>query len=243
MAHLFLTPEDVALLPKDPREAWAITVDKVLQYVYRNTVDPKGLNIRDEGLRKDALEFIDQLAENLEIQTPTPSRTNGLKEILRRYQKEADKLHYELLVDRIAQTVKGAAASNEGEVLLSSSSVVRILHLSAQLRKEVESGDIQEEKKRKLVSLLSEFDRLAESKHASATRLLTTLALVAAGIAGLTSTLADAPSAVETVGRIAAALGQEIESEEELKRLTVERELLRLPAPQPEEDIVQEGTK
>lgn len=135
---------------------------------------------------------------------------------------------------RFAASTESTPSKSKQEpvLLLSNRSVVEIHNHLGALRRSVSESDLASEKKQGLESLMNEFELLLNSKKTNKSSILRALALVAASITGATAFMAEAPDALETIGKIASVLGQEIESSDAIKRLEEQRrEQKALPKP------------
>lgn len=230
MKYTFLTDEEIADLPKAPNEAWARVVGQVSRYVDSRISRNTSIE-NDDLLRRHAIKFIESVAKKLSINLSDIGNKPVPKEKLAALEVKAAAITYDSLADKISKTIEAPFSETGGHISLSGSGLVRLFQLSRQLREEVLAMPFDAAQQKKLLLLLDEFDEAIQTKRVSVARIMTIVAIVAAGVAGVTSTLADAPSAIETIGKITSAIGMEVESEEEVKRITAEKEQLRLPAP------------
>jgi hypothetical protein len=99
------------------------------------------------------------------------------------------------------------------------------------LKKLITKSDLDEDTKKRLLTKLAELSVEISKPRSSFSNLFGTLAILAMGVGGTTSFLADAPEAIAT---ITALIGVEKQHEnEEVKRLGLEKpKLLSAPAPQ-----------
>ena len=231
MAHSFITAEQLEGLPRDPRQAWAEVVRLTVEYV-GNEVTRDSAVESDKVLTSDAANFLFAVSDELELSLAPYIRELNPGNALAELQKIASSIYYQAWVKKIGATVKSPIKPGEQLIDISNASLLRLNLLTKQLRIELFDSRLEERKRDRLLKRLDDFEREVSSKQVAVGRALSIIALIGAGVAGVTSTLADGPAAVETISEIAAVLGEELDSAEEVKLLTAEKELLRLPPPE-----------
>jgi len=236
MPHQFITPEQLARLPREPEQAWSEVVSLTLTYLEMNINENTAFE-NDEVLRDDAVRFLGQLQHELDLPINKgvyAYRDMRNDEALTEFAKSAANVHYSGWAKQIGEFVKAgsdATAVPTSKIALSNGGVLKLHYLTAQLKSELLRIELEDRKRQKLLSRLQDFENEIGKKSVSISGVLTIIALIGAGVAGTTSTLADGPGAIETVQEITLLLGQELDNAEEVKMLTAEAKPLQLPPP------------
>ncbi|WP_299294574.1 hypothetical protein [uncultured Tateyamaria sp.] len=214
--------EDLGDLPDNPLEVWLIVAKRAVLVA-------KNANAGHTAGQKDVnndllLHFLDEMSMRLSVERPvwtgSSSYSNKWDTVQKLIQRQDNKLAVEKLGAKVGATGNGTAALPAPEqVEISNSGLVKIHSLLGDLRRAVDATDLPDKQKAKLHKHLTAFERELVTRSMSLGQAFGVLALVGAGLAGATSTLADGPQAWETLGRITAALGIEKEQQDKAQEI------------------------
>ena len=229
-------PKDILEeLPNDPNDAW-LDIVKTVFAVVREEINGRSDQVFDRILTREAVEFSASVASTLGLHEGIVTNLklldvdNGLPEVEKIYGQLSKDRFNERLPDKFV-TREVTNQQSEDTLLISNRSIVEVHNHLRHLRIFVDGSSLDDQRKKQLSKLLDEFERLLNSKKSSKNNLLTTFALLAAGIGGTTAFLADAPDALRTVGEIAAVLGEEVSSSEAVRQIEIKQPDPLLEAP------------
>lgn len=135
----------------------------------------------------------------------------------------------------IAEIMLNAALiSRPHSVQISSSTKGKIESQIIVLRRLIEHSDLDDKRRKRLIGQLDDFTAELGRPRLNYAVAMSAMALFLSGMQGTTSTLADAPSAYQTVGSIIKWIGNDKDAEDkERERLGVATPRLEAPKPKP----------
>lgn len=222
-------------LPSDPELAWQVVVEAAFKAV--KAEKGTGLSILDSAELWETLhEFVTELSEQLGVEFDYKLNTGSAAadyyfKAIEKKKNEFKRKANRKLVGSILAEVKSENGEGEQTLELSNSGLVKIFGLTRDLRLAVEVSELEEDRKEKLSSHLNEFEAMLTAKKVNTRKAFAILALIGAGLAGTTGTLADAPGAFETIGKVTAYLGLEQEAADAVKMIEQGAVPLGLPSP------------
>lgn len=233
----FLPKDFFDTLPENPELAWAEAVDHGVKYL-GEVIDQHSRVEDDELARIEVLDFIHDLQKTLGIRAELGS--GNVEERLQKARAEATRLRGKSSVARIAERYASSTAQ-DAPGLVSPKTRIEIVRLVRDLKSAVTNSDLDEKQKGRLLKRLDAFEQDVVAGRRSFKDTIVAISFIGAAIAGTASTLADAPEAWETLGRISGLIGIEAKHEEELRLLTKSKEPLPLASPDDHKDV-SEGT-
>jgi hypothetical protein len=227
----FITDDFIADLPESPSEAWAKAA--LLGYEYVKGGVSEDLSSDDDIIRRqEVLDFLVELSNKLNVSTSLTLRqtTKSQHERLLSAYSEALRIKQQGKVLKISEKYK-VSGGNELVSPMSPKTKMDIIRHARDLKEAVSGSEIDKKHKSRLLARLEKFEQDLLTGRTTLREAALVVTMIGGALATTTGTLATAPAAWETLGRISGLIGYEIEQEEELKLLTKQNDLIAIPAP------------
>jgi hypothetical protein len=228
------TRDEIDNLPDDNDEAFGVAEGLCRKKAFdgRNHIS---------GSHQDKLLYITlvrEVARELGIKLPqSPAESNLLR-------LESDSTDYAYALSRFAEAQKAASAlrnryrRHENSVLIAPATRERIKNHITSLRDMIDASKLPDWQKSKLNQRLDDLVAELDQRRASFMRTMIILAAVAGSLGSAVGGVAEAPQALQHIGRIVALLGHDKKAEDdERERLTSPPKALPSPPENPTQEI------